>query len=88
MLPAEASDMFPATLFINELVLRDNVQLGRHILISCSLNEPSTEQKQNLGMMSHMKLTGVVKLQHCEFIVCPLVDEKGDIKVIGFLLAT
>mmetsp|Transcript_773 Transcript_773/g.2341 ORF Transcript_773/g.2341 Transcript_773/m.2341 type:complete len:265 (+) Transcript_773:152-946(+) len=86
MLPFVLADQFPTTLFIKELVLRDNVQLDRHVMVNCSLHEPSTEQQQNLAMMSHMKLTGVIRLQHCEFTVCPVVDTSGEMKVIGFLL--
>jgi hypothetical protein len=87
MLPAECADQFPKTLFINDLVLRDNVLLGRHQMISCAVQEMTDEQRQNLVMMSTMKLTGAVRLQHCELTICPVVDVQGDIKVIGFLLS-
>lgn len=87
MLPGILADQFPSTLFVKDMLLRDNVQLSRHILVNCSVDNLTSEQRQNLAMMSHMKLTGTIQLQHCQFTICPVVDAAGDIKIIGFLLS-
>jgi hypothetical protein len=88
MLPHEVADQFPPTLFINDLTLRDNVKLEQYVLLNCFMQEPTGEQRQNLAMMSHMKLSGVIKLQHCEFTMCPLVDEHGAIRIMGFIISS
>jgi len=86
MLPADFVDQFPRTLFIDNLVHRDSVLLGRHQMISCAVQDPTAEQRNNLIMMSNMKFTGVVQLQHCELTICPVLEVSGDIKIIGFLI--
>jgi hypothetical protein len=36
-----------------------------------------------------MKLPGVIKLQHREFTaMCPLVDEHGVIRIMGFIVSS
>lgn len=87
MLPSDCADQFPKTLFIDDLVQRDSVLLGRHQMVSCAVKNPSVEQRQNLMLMASMKFTGLVQLQHCELTICPVVDVSGDIKIIGFLIS-
>jgi hypothetical protein len=87
VVPEKLQEQLPATLFVSALANRNNVKLGKHTVSQCRLESPSERQHQKLLTLASMKLVAICELQHCTFTLVPFTDSKGDLRMVGFMIA-
>ena len=66
---------------------RANVRLGKHYVTQCRLENLEEKQMQKVVALASMKLVAICELQHCTFTLVPFTDSKGDLRMVGFMIA-